>query len=354
MINVSLCMIVRDKEEVIAQCLDSVQGIVDEIIIVDTGSVDNTKKIANRYNVNIYDFNWNNDFSAARNYSFSKATKEYILWLDAEDLLLPEDRNKFKILKEGLDSSIDMVIMKYNLGIDETGRVLCSYKKPRLIKRNGNIYWQEPVYEYINLSGKIICADIAVTCKKVKNKSVTRLNIFEKMIKIEGELSHRNYFYYARELTMNERYDQAKIYYEKFLSEEMDSFFNYMEACILFSKIYAFEDSRNLAIKTLLRSFEFGIPRAEICCELGNQYKELKDYYRAIEWFEVASKIKKPENIMGVVIHDCYNYIPYAEISICFLNLGLLQEAINYNEKAALFKPDSLLVINNRKIFEVM
>ena len=74
MATISLCMIVKNEEQVLARCLDSVADLMDEIIIVDTGSTDRTKEIAARYTDQIYDFAWIGDFSAARNFSFSKAT----------------------------------------------------------------------------------------------------------------------------------------------------------------------------------------------------------------------------------------------------------------------------------------
>ena len=73
MITISLCMIVKNEEKLLARCLDSVAGLMDEIIIVDTGSTDRTKEIAARYTDKIYDFEWVQDFSAARNFAFSKA-----------------------------------------------------------------------------------------------------------------------------------------------------------------------------------------------------------------------------------------------------------------------------------------
>ena len=115
MISISLCMIVKNEELVLGRCLNSIKNLVDEIIIVDTGSTDKTKEIAALYTDKIYDFRWINDFSAARNYSFSKATKDYIMWLDADDVLLEEDQMKLEDLKENLDEKIDMVIMRYNV-----------------------------------------------------------------------------------------------------------------------------------------------------------------------------------------------------------------------------------------------
>lgn len=90
--TISLCMIVRNEEKVLARCLESVRGCVDEIVIVDTGSSDATKEIAARYTDRIYDFEWIDDFSAARNYAFEQATGDYLLWLDADDVLLPGRR----------------------------------------------------------------------------------------------------------------------------------------------------------------------------------------------------------------------------------------------------------------------
>ncbi|MEN2453310.1 glycosyltransferase family 2 protein, partial [Bacillus sp. JR_15] len=100
MVTISLCMIVKNEEEVLADCLSSVQDIVDEMIIVDTGSTDRTKEIAHSFSAQVLDFEWVQHFAKARNFAFSRATKEYILWLDADDVLLEEDRQKFLQLKE--------------------------------------------------------------------------------------------------------------------------------------------------------------------------------------------------------------------------------------------------------------
>ena len=78
-------MIVKNEEKFLQRCLDSVD--VDEIIVVDTGSTDKTKEIARNYTGKVYDFKWVDDFSKARNFSISKATKEWILVLDADEVI---------------------------------------------------------------------------------------------------------------------------------------------------------------------------------------------------------------------------------------------------------------------------
>ena len=85
MITVSLCMIVKDEEEVLDRCLSGMKDLVDEMIIVDTGSKDRTKEIAGRYTDKVFTFEWTDDFSAARNFSFSKASMEYCMWMDAKE-----------------------------------------------------------------------------------------------------------------------------------------------------------------------------------------------------------------------------------------------------------------------------
>lgn len=88
--KLSLCMIVKNEQETLAKCLNSVKGIVDEMIIVDTGSTDKTPKIAQQFGAKVHSFNWCDDFAKARNASLSYATGQWILVLDADEILDPE------------------------------------------------------------------------------------------------------------------------------------------------------------------------------------------------------------------------------------------------------------------------
>ena len=102
-------MIVKNEEPVLARCLDSVASMMDEIIIVDTGSTDRTKEIAAQYTSRIYDFTWCDDFSAARNYAFSLATMDYIYCPDADEYLDLENQRRFLRLKGALLPEIEIV-----------------------------------------------------------------------------------------------------------------------------------------------------------------------------------------------------------------------------------------------------
>ncbi|WP_256975755.1 glycosyltransferase family 2 protein [Paenibacillus sp. MY03] len=99
--TLSLVMIVKNEEAVLGRCLDSVKDIVDEIVIVDSGSTDLTKEIALSYNANIYDYVWNNHFSDARNFALSQSKSDWNLILDADEYIMYDCAEEIKALING-------------------------------------------------------------------------------------------------------------------------------------------------------------------------------------------------------------------------------------------------------------
>lgn len=142
MITISLCMIVKNEEDVLDRCLSSVEKAVEEIVIVDTGSVDRTRVIAARHHARLVDFPWTDDFAAARNFSFDQATQDFILWLDADDVVPPDQLEKLLALKHTLNDQCDMVIMQYRTGFDRAGRPTFCFPRERLIRRAAHLRWQ--------------------------------------------------------------------------------------------------------------------------------------------------------------------------------------------------------------------
>lgn len=122
MSTISLCIIVKNEEIHIARCLNSVAELVDEIIIVDTGSTDRTIEIVSNYTRKVYSYPWKDDFADARNYSFSHASMDYCMWMDADDILEEAEKDKFLQLKYSISPDTDMVMMKYNTSFDEAGK----------------------------------------------------------------------------------------------------------------------------------------------------------------------------------------------------------------------------------------
>ena len=102
----------KNEEEQLGTCLESLRPIADEIIVVDTGSTDRTKEIATRFTDRIYDFAWIDDFSAARNFAFSKAKMDYIYTADADELLDEANIRRFLDMKRVLLTEIEIVQMR--------------------------------------------------------------------------------------------------------------------------------------------------------------------------------------------------------------------------------------------------
>lgn len=111
-VPISLCMIVKNEEDVLGRCLASVKHFVDEIIIVDTGSTDSTVEIAKKYGAKIFYYKWDNSFSNARNCALEKAEKDWILIMDADDEFEKEDTNKLLKLTKDKNSKTNVYFMQ--------------------------------------------------------------------------------------------------------------------------------------------------------------------------------------------------------------------------------------------------
>lgn len=149
----TLCMIVKDEEAVIARCLDSIKNIAEEIIIVDTGSTDRTKEIASKYpQVSIYDFEWINDFSAARNAALNKATGKWILILDADEYLDTTESNSLKLFLQNEEPQpnvvFNMSIINYTGDSLAKGNILES-SADRLFPNYMGIHYTRPIHEQL-------------------------------------------------------------------------------------------------------------------------------------------------------------------------------------------------------------
>ena len=97
--GLSVCMIVKNESANLAESLADIRSFADEILVVDTGSIDNTREIAAQFTPHVFDFEWIDDFAAARNFAMSKARKSYHLWLDADDRIDPKMQGHINSLK---------------------------------------------------------------------------------------------------------------------------------------------------------------------------------------------------------------------------------------------------------------
>ena len=352
MVSVSLCMIVKNEEDVLERCLKSAAELVDEIIIVDTGSTDRTKEIAARFTDKIFDFPWRDDFAAARNESFSHAAMDYCLWLDADDVLLEEDQEKFRALKEELDPGVSVVMAPYHTGFDGSGRVTFSYYRERLIKNRAGMRWDGAVHEAVTPLGKVLYADFAVTHRKTRPSDPDRnLRIYQAQLDAGKTLEPRQQFYYGRELYYHQRWEEALAVFETFLAEGRGWVENCIDACCHCAYCREKLGQPERALAALLRTFAYDRPRAEVCCDIGRWFFRREQYRQAAYWYALALTCTRDDRRGGFVSPDCYGYLPCIQLCVCYDRLGDPSKAKEFNELAALFKPDSPAVLHNREWF---
>lgn len=352
MVTISLCMIVKNEETVIARCLDSILGIADEIIIVDTGSTDKTKEIVSQYTDKIYDFEWIDNFSAARNFAFSKANMQYCMWLDADDIVLESDKQSLIEFKKTLSLDTDVVMMKYNSAFDETGKPTFTYYRERILRNCPNALWKGRVHEAIERWGKIIYSDIAISHKKNSVGDMARnLRIYRRQISEGEELTPRDQFYYARELFYHKYFQEAIDVFSKFLDDEKGWLENNIEACRFLSFSYYNLEKDREALEALLKSLRFDTPRAEICCDIGKHFFDRKFYQQAIFWYELALTRTRNDISGAFISADCYDFIPNIQLCVCYDKIGNILKAIEHNEKAGFYKPSSPAYLYNQEYY---
>lgn len=289
--TISLCMIVKNEEAVLARCLDSIADLMDEIIIVDTGSTDRTKEIAAKYTSKIYDYKWTSDFSAARNFSFSKATMEYIYAADADEVLDATNRERFLRLKSALLPEIELVQMKYVTQSD-FNTVLNAEKeyRPKLFKRLRTFTWIDPIHETVRLSPVIFDSDIEILHLPQSLHSKRDFSIFIKAFEHDGQFSPKIRTMYAKELlkTGDTRdFSDAKHIFRSIFDNDPSDDARKEASCVL-ARVYRLEDNKNEFFKLTMKDM-LTTPCSEICYELGTYFLGQRDYNEAVLWFYNAA-----------------------------------------------------------------
>lgn len=292
MVTISLCMIVKNEESVLARCLDSVCDLMDEIIIVDTGSTDRTKEIAARYTDKIYDYTWVNDFADARNFSFSKAKMDYIYAPDADELLNEENRERFQVLKACMLPEIEIVQMKYvtELPNDAVMNVKKEYR-PKLFKRLRTFTWIDPIHETVRLDPVVFDSDIEIIHRPASTHQKRDYTIFAEELKRRGTLSPKLRNMYARELLKLGEMDDlsaAGPYFLALWEEDPVNDAGKEAACVL-ARLARLQGNVTELLKYALRDM-LEKPCAEICYELGMHFLSERDYDEAVVWFLNASE----------------------------------------------------------------
>lgn len=352
MCTISLCMIVRNEEAVLDRCLESAANLVDEIVIVDTGSTDATKEIARQFTGKLFDFPWVDDFAAARNFSFDQASGDYCMWLDADDVIEEPDRVRFRAMREQLLPEADVVMMPYHTAFDPQGQPTFTYYRERVVRNEARFRWSGSVHEAITPAGEIRWSDAAVSHKKVGSGDPDRnLRIYEAQLAAGKALDPRNQFYYARELWYHSRFEEAAKVLTAFLDSGAGWLENQIEACRLLSQCMTALGRDGDALSALLRSLTLDTPRAEVCCDMGGWFLARKQWRQAAFWYELALTRKRDDTSGAFVSPDCYGYLPAVQLCVCWYHLGDVEKAKAFNELAASFRPEDPFVLQNRTFF---
>jgi len=337
-LKLSLCMIVKDEAKNLKDCIHSVKRVVDEVVVVDTGSTDQTKEIANELGAKVYDFTWCDDFSAARNESIRHATGDYILWLDADDRVDESEVEKIRRLKGGFpfrkneayyfiinsQSPIDGETLFYQIRI---------FPKADGVKFEGKIH-EQVVYNLQRLGLRLVNTDIHVRhsgyqdLTTIQEKSERNLRILLKELEKDPE-NLPLHFYTSRTLSGMGRPGEAvfhmrKITENEWIEKNEKQFF--MDASLLLGKYYVelkLYDEAVSIFKNLSNKYE---KKSLIHFCLGESLFMVKDYKGAIE--SLRKSLLFPINVSLLPINpDQIRYSQYQTLAQCYLETGETETA---------------------------
>jgi glycosyltransferase involved in cell wall biosynthesis len=309
--EITLAMIVRDEEKHLDTCLTAFAGIYSKIIIVDTGSVDRTKAIAARHGAEIYDFKWTEDFSAARNFSLAQVKTEWTSFVDADDIIEPEDK---VALIENLNVHLptsDVVILPY---------IYAGTKKQPQVINHQTRFWRtglglkfvRPIHEYLDYHTKnlrITNLNFPVIHQKLDPYIISlerNLKILLKQVE-DGTADAITYYYLGNEYDNKREYAKAVEYYEQFLQKEKNVQSDNL--CVAYTKI-GIEKMRQGKIDEAKKNFENAIKikphLIEAYLYLADIEMNLFSVQKAISLLSVARSLKPPKDSNGGKF-DLYN-----------------------------------------------
>ncbi|MBW3013481.1 glycosyltransferase [Candidatus Woesearchaeota archaeon] len=403
MTTISVCMIVKNEEACLERCLNSIKDLADEIIIVDTGSTDKTVEIAKKFTEKIFDFEWIGDFSAARNFSIKQATKDWILVLDADEMIVEEDVYVIKDLVEKEDAAayylnqVDYVkvddVNKYGIVSQnkELDGMMPFTSKPiaRLFRNKKEIQFNNKIHEVINQSIDEKGYKLEFTNANIihfiddqkggfgKDKLQNYLNIGLEQIK-QTPNDPKAYSDVAKLHLIIRDLESAKKYLTKAI--EIDN--KDAESYYVLGRIYEWKNMIDDAVKCYRMSIKFNPNKTEAYIGLGTLLMSSKDFDKAIKVYEKAAEngifnvfllnnlaylysitnqgpkaIKIYENILnsGMRLTEPLKVKIINNLVNAFINLNRFENAIKILKKSRDDMPAELSFHNNLiKIFDYL
>lgn len=301
-LRISLCMIVKNEADCIGRCLESVKQLVDEMIVVDTGSTDGTDEICRKLGANVYPFQWNKDFSEARNYSLSLAQGDWILWLDADEEIEPEtDSNALRELADS--NQFDMYTFRLNnyYGASPDRHNIIHIAHLRLFRNRIGFQFHGRIHETLNVNEVLPDTDDQ---KRIGHAPITiwHYGYLDKYVKMKGK-ADRNVSLLNQALEEDEEnpwlhYHLASEYYR--VQKFSHSFQHANRSIVLFimanltppSLLYKLKYSILLS----LGSFEGAYPAIDKAIALYPDYVDLI-FYKAV----ILLYLNKPAEAIGAL-----------------------------------------------------
>ncbi len=334
MVTVSLCMIVKNEEDCLGRCLESLKGVVDEMIVVDTGSTDRTREIALSFGAKVLDFSWTGDFSDARNYSFSLASCDYIYTADADEELDEDNRQRFIELKKSLaELDIDIVQMYYCNQLSH--RSIYNFDRelrPKLFKRIRTFKWEDPIHEQVSVDPVIVNSDIEIIHRPGENHACRDLEAFRRAVSEGRRLSKRLHSMYARELFMageDDDFLKAKDFFAASCMDNLRSLDEIKEASCVLAHIAVIEGDVKSLLKYSLKDATTDMS-SEMCYELGDYYYSDGDMDEAIVWYYNAAY-----ECSSIIDIKKSGSLPRLALAKCYRKLGNEEQALDYERDAS-------------------
>ena len=338
--TLSVALIVKDEEAHLQKTIDSLQGIYDELVVVDTGSKDRTKEIAEKAGAKVFDLSISPfRFDTARNFSFEKCTSDWILWIDADDRL--ENPEAIRKIIEEAPKELDGICATYNYAFDARGLCVARHVKERLIRNNGSLTWLGVLHEAMVETRKahLSTTDVfAVSHEKdaagFARSSQRNYDIVKKWVDDEGEdkTDPRNVLSLANACLGLGKYAEAIPYFDVFVrrsgwDQEIYVALHRMAVC------YRDLGMHQESIECDLRAIECQPEVKDAYIGLGQTYMEMKQWLKSEHWLKQSfSKL----NSQAAVIHNPaeYSFNPWWFLGHVYANLSAEGKGFEYVKKA--------------------
>lgn len=349
----SLAMIVKNEELVLGRILSQARSFCDEIVIVDTGSSDKTVEIAESFGASIYTFDWIHDFSAARNFAFSKCTHDWVMWLDADDVILEYDQQLIQELKSStLTQNTDVVYCTYQIAFSPSGDCTQSLPRERFIRRSAGGQWINSIHEYYAPSATqflwVNRLDISIQHRKpAEYRERSRFRNLDALHALTeaGTTNGRTWYLYGKELQHHTRYEEAlKAYEQAALLDSNDSPQRYQTlyfgmVCLI--ELERYDEAAEWGMKALM----LDTSRPEALIDLGVIHYRKKAFKQAVPLLMAATVAFRPNG--GQFTESDYSWRPYHYLSLCYEGLGEPLKAAEMALKALPTMPDKKFICDN-------